>query len=308
MVIQEDARRDGDTVEIPALGGASNIRPAGLDFRAGDTLLKAGVRLDPWRLALAAAAGRPALTVARRPVVAILSTGEEVVEPGTAPGPFQIFNSGSTALAGLVTAWGGAALTQRPVEDDRAAITEAVRPIACDLLVTIGGASVGDHDLVKPALEDLGLELVVESIAMRPGKPTSFGTLRDGRRVLGLPGNPASALACAELFLGPMLRAMLGANPGPKLAFARTTLPLPANGPREHWMRATNTDRERRSADGDAFPRSGFLPRHGLRGRGRSSPPRAGRPCARRRWSGASLAVATRVLRTAAQVFQMKLQ
>lgn len=238
VVIQEDARREGDTVAIPILIGGSHIRTAGLDFRAGAILLKAGVRLDPWRLALAAAAGLPTLRVARRPVVAILSTGEEMVEPGAMPGPFQIFNSGSTALAGLVTAWGGVAHTQPPVKDDRAAITEAVRLVPCDLLVTIGGASVGDHDLVKPALQDLGLDLVVESIAMRPGKPTSFGELGDGRRVLGLPGNPASALACAELFLLPMVRAMLGADPAPRLIAARTTVALPANGPREYWMRA----------------------------------------------------------------------
>ena len=238
VVIQEDARREGDTVAIPILVGGSHIRPAGLDFRAGAILLKAGVRLDPWRLALAAAAGLPTLRVARRPVVAILSTGEEVVEPGAVPGPFQIFNSGSTALAGLVTAWGGVAHTQPPVKDDRAAITEAVRSVACDLLVTVGGASVGDHDLVKPALEDLGLSLVVESIAVRPGKPTSFGTLGDGRRVLGLPGNPASALVGAELYLKPIIRAMLGADPSVCRVAARTASALPANGAREHWMRA----------------------------------------------------------------------
>lgn len=238
VVIQEDARREGDTVAIPILVGGSHIRPAGLDFRAGAILLKAGVRLDPWRLALAAAAGLPTLRVARRPVVAILSTGEEVVEPGAVPGPFQIFNSGSTALAGLVTAWGGVAHTQPPVKDDRAAITEAVRSVACDLLVTVGGASVGDHDLVKPALEDLGLSLVVESIAVRPGKPTSFGTLGDGRRVLGLPGNPASALVGAELYLKPIIRAMLGADPSVRRVAARTASALPANGAREHWMRA----------------------------------------------------------------------
>ena len=97
---------------------------------------------------------------------------------------------------------------------------------------------MGDHDLVKPALEHLGLTLAVESVAVRPGKPTSFGTLADGRRVLGLPGNPASALVCAELFLKPMLRAMLGADPAPRLTTALTATALAANGPREHWMRA----------------------------------------------------------------------
>lgn len=238
VVVQEDARRDGDTVMIPAITEPRHIRPAGLDFRVGSVLLSAGVRLDPWRLSLAAAAGRAALNVARRPVVAILSTGEEVVEPGETPGLFQIFNSGSTALAGLVTLWGGVPDVRRPVGDDQSAITAAVREIAFDLLVTIGGASVGDHDLVKPALEYLGLVLAVESVAVRPGKPTSFGTLADGRRVLGLPGNPASALVCAELFLKPVIRAMCGADPTLRLVPAKAAKGLQANGPREHWMRA----------------------------------------------------------------------
>ncbi len=238
VVIQEEARRDGDTVFVPAIKKPDHIRPAGLDFTAGTVLLEAGARLDPWRLSLAAAAGKSTLRVARRPVVAILSTGEEVVEPGETPGPFQTFNSGSAALAGLVTTWGGDPRLQRPVGDDRAAIVEAVRHLAFDLLLTIGGASVGDHDLVKPALAELGLELAVESVAVRPGKPTSFGTLADSRRVLGLPGNPASALVCAELFLKPILRGMQGADPAPRLMTARVATPLAANGPREHWMRA----------------------------------------------------------------------
>ena len=239
VVIQEDARRDGDAVTVPTITDPRHVRPAGLDFEAGAVLLKAGDRLDPRRLSLAAAAGRPEVRVARRPVVAILSTGEEVVEPGATPGPFQIFNSGSTLLAGLVTIWGGVPDLQRPVGDDRAAITSAVRDLAFDLLITIGGASVGDHDLVKPALEDLGLKLAVESVAVRPGKPTSFGVLGDGRRVLGLPGNPASALVCAELFLQPIVRALLGCDPALGMIAARTATPLSANGAREHWMRAT---------------------------------------------------------------------
>ncbi len=237
VVIQEDTRREGNTVTIPGLTEPRHIRPAGLDFRAGDILLTRGSRLDPWTLSLAAAAGWATVKVARRPVVAILSTGEEVVEPSETPGPFQIYNSGSTALSGLVALWGGVALMQRPVGDDLAAIVAAVKDLTFDILVTIGGASVGDHDLVKPALETLGLTLAVESVALRPGKPTSFGVLGDGRRVLGLPGNPGSAMACAELFLRPALRTMLGADPALKLQTARAAMPLAANGPREHWMR-----------------------------------------------------------------------
>ncbi|HWA61023.1 MAG TPA: gephyrin-like molybdotransferase Glp [Caulobacteraceae bacterium] len=238
VVIQEDARRDGDVVEVPAVEGPRHIRPAGQDFRAGDVLLQAGDVLDPWRLSLAAAAGRAALSVARRPRVVVLSTGEEVVEPGGTPGPFQIFNSGTTALSALLARWGAEPVPLRPVGDDETAIAEAVRGAGGDLVVTLGGASVGDHDLVKPALARLGLALKVESIAVRPGKPTWFGTLADGRRVLGLPGNPASALVCAELFLKPLLKTMLGADAAVRTVAARAAQPLAANGPREHWMRA----------------------------------------------------------------------
>lgn len=238
VIIQEDARRDGNRVTAPAAGEPRHIRAAGGDFRAGDILLCAGARLDPWRLALAAAAGREQLTVARRPRVAILATGEEIVPPGAAPGPFQIYDSGTTALTALVRTWGGEPIPLRAVGDNLEATGEAVAGVACDLLVTLGGASVGDHDLVKPALARLGLALAVESVAVRPGKPTWFGTLADGRRVLGLPGNPASALVCAELFLFPLLAGLTGADPTLPMRSARLAQPLPANGPREHWMRA----------------------------------------------------------------------
>jgi len=238
IVIQEDATRDGDAVVVPAASQGHHVRPAGGDFRAGQQLLPPGAVLDPWRLSLAASAGAATLYVARRPRVAILSTGEEVVEPGGSPGPFQIFNSGTTALSSLVRAWGGEPIPLRPVGDDEAATAAAVEGVPCDLIVTVGGASVGEHDLVKPALTRLGLSLRVESVAVRPGKPTWFGLLADGRRVLGLPGNPASALVCAQLFLKPFLAAMQGGDPELRLARAKVTVPLAANGPREHWMRA----------------------------------------------------------------------
>ncbi len=122
--------------------------------------------------------------------------------------------------------------------DSEDLIAGAVAGVACDLVVTLGGASVGDHDLVKPALSRLGLALIVESVAVRPGKPTWFGTLGDGRRVLGLPGNPASALVCAELFLRPLLMTMQGADPAVRVIKARSAVPMAANGGREHWMRA----------------------------------------------------------------------
>ncbi|HEY1930277.1 MAG TPA: gephyrin-like molybdotransferase Glp [Caulobacteraceae bacterium] len=244
VVIQEEARREGDQVVFERIDEGDNIRPAALDFSAGDRLLSAGMRLDPWRLTLAAAAGLPAVTVASQPRVALLSTGEEVVPPGTTPGPFQIFNSGTTSLGALAAAWGAAVTPLGIAGDDDAAIAAAVSGAGGDLVVTLGGASVGDYDRVKPALERLGLRLAVQSVAMRPGKPTWFGTLEDGRLVLGLPGNPASSMVCAELFLRPLLRALQGAAPEARVARARLTAPLPANGAREHWMRVRLSEDE----------------------------------------------------------------
>ena len=239
VVIQEEAVRDGERVQTPEAGRSQNhIRPGGGDFRTGQVLLEAGVRLDAWRIGLAAAAGCATLTVARRPRVVVLSTGEELVAPGGQPGPDQIFNSGTPALSALIEAWGGEAVPLASAGDDVEAIAEAVSHAGGDLVVTLGGASVGDHDLVKPALADLGLNLIVTSVRVRPGKPTWFGKLTDGRRVLGLPGNPASAMVCAELFLRPLLMAMQGADPTLRMVSACLAKPLPANGPREHWARA----------------------------------------------------------------------
>jgi molybdopterin molybdotransferase len=239
IVIQEEAVREGEEVVLrQAADPRTNIRAEGIDFRLSDQLLSPGVRLDPWRIALAAASGRAELRVRRRPRVAVMSTGEEIVSVGTQPGPDQIYDSGSPAIAAMVRAWGGEAQRLKPAGDTLEAIVGALRGVACDLIVTIGGASVGDHDLVKPALAQLGLEIKVESVRMRPGKPTWFGVLSDGRRVLGLPGNPASAFACAELFLRPLVMSLQGADPAVRLIAAQTATTLAPNGPREHWMRA----------------------------------------------------------------------
>ena len=239
VVIQEEAIRTADRVQVPIDDHANRfIRPRGGDFGVGQVLLQTGVRLDAWRIGLAAAAGRAELAVAKRPLVAILSTGEELVAAGATPGPEQIFNSGGPSLGSLIEDWGGAAVRLPSTGDDADAIADAVKAAGGQLIVTIGGASVGDHDLVKPAMARLGLELMVETVRVRPGKPTWFGRLADGRLVLGLPGNPASALVCAELFLRPLLMAMQGADPALKLETAELSQALPANGPREHWMRA----------------------------------------------------------------------
>ena len=239
VIVQERAARQGDRVTFePGIGAASFVRPRGGDFKTGQALLSAGARLDPWRISLAAGGGRAEVAVVRRPRVAILSTGEEIVNVGRALTDAQIFNSNGPALAALVATWGGEPIALEPARDEEAAIAAAVADVDCDLIVTVGGASVGDHDLVKPALGRLGLSVAVQTVRLRPGKPTWFGTLADGRRVLGLPGNPASALVCAALFLRPILMGLQGARTDLPLETARVATTLPPTGPREHWMRA----------------------------------------------------------------------
>ncbi len=239
VAIQEDVRREGDIAHIPATPIGQHVRPRSVDFKAGDLLLRRGARLDGVALALAAARGEAALKVARAPRVMLLATGDEIVPPGMPAGPHQIFESVSFGLGGLIRAWGGAPKRLAPRGDSIAAIAEAARDGFAwgDLLITIGGASVGDHDLVKPALATLGLELIVERAAMRPGKPVWFGRVA-GKPVLGLPGNPASALACAYVFLEPILAAMQGAESRFALQPAILGGRVSKNGPREHYVRA----------------------------------------------------------------------
>jgi molybdopterin molybdotransferase len=243
VVIQEEAQPQGAKVRLGPVKpeGENNVRPHGGDFRAGARLLDAGQRLDAGRISLAAAAGRGHLSVARRPRVAVLSTGEELVRPPRQPGPWDIYESGSLALCALVESWGGAPQRLDVALDTEASVVEALSGVGADLIVTIGGASVGDYDVVKPALGQLGLELFVQTINIRPGKPTWFGRLGDGRAVVGLPGNPSSAMVCAELFLKPVIRAMMGADPQPRFLRARLAAPLKPNGGRVHLMRVLLT-------------------------------------------------------------------
>jgi molybdopterin molybdotransferase len=241
IVIQEDATRDGNSVSVPAVEAGHFVRPAGGDFKAGAALLAHGQRIDPWRLSLAASAGRAEVSVYGRPRVALLSTGEEIVEAPATPGPFQIYDSGVPALAAMIEGWGATVVRAKPVRDELDAVVAALRDAVADLVVTVGGASVGDHDLVRAAAGVLGLSLRVESVNVRPGKPTFFGVLGDGRRLLGLPGNPASAFVCAEMFLKPILAAYQGAATAPVTITAKLAQDLPANGSREHWMRARLT-------------------------------------------------------------------
>jgi len=239
VVIQEDVAREGEFVIFGAADGGTNIRPRGVDFKDGALLVRRGVRLDAVALSLAAAAGAGMLPVMRRPRVALFGTGDELVPPGETPGPHQIFDSNSYGLSALFESWGADVLRARAEADDLNGIAEAARAAleTADMLVVVGGASVGDRDLAKPALATLGLDLLVEKVAVRPGKPVWFGAT-DKSLVLGLPGNPASALVCAHLFLRPLLNAMNGIAPGPHLHKAKLRGALRANGPREHYLRA----------------------------------------------------------------------
>jgi molybdopterin molybdotransferase len=239
VVIQEDVRRDGDSVEIPAANANANIRPQGGDFKAGVELLGKGRRLDGVALSLAAAAGYGALPVMQKPRIAILSSGDELVPPGSEPGRWQIYESATFGVSGLVTEWGGNPRKLAIERDDVDGIARAADEglFSSDLLVVIGGASVGDHDHARAALMQLGLKPLVEKVSVRPGKPTWFGATAIGP-VLGLPGNPASALVCAHLFLRPLMEKMLGRDPSVSFRKARLARALPANGPREHYLRA----------------------------------------------------------------------
>ena len=239
IVIQEDVQRDGAVLTVPAARSNQHVRPQAGDFSAGAVLLEASRKLDGVAVSLAAAAGAARVDVVRRPRIAILSSGDELAAPGTAPGPWQIFESATFGIAGLACQWGAICERLAVEKDDVEAIAGAAEAGLrdSDLLVVIGGASVGDHDHARPALMKLGLALAVEKVAVRPGKPTWFGKAPDAM-VLGLPGNPASALVCAQLFLKPLIRAMLGQSAQPVVRRARLAKSLSANGPREHYLRA----------------------------------------------------------------------
>ncbi|MDP4022131.1 molybdopterin molybdotransferase MoeA [Methylobacterium sp. NEAU 140] len=243
ILIQEDAEAAGDAVRVvEPVERDRFIRRAGLDFAAGDTLLGAGLTLDARRLALAAAAGHPSLPVRRRPRVAILATGDELVEPGAPAAWDQIVASNSLALAALAAEAGAETIDLGIAADDHAALEDAVRrarEAEADLLVTLGGASVGDHDLVQAALRREGMDFGFWRVALRPGKPLMHGRL--GRMlVIGLPGNPVSSIVCGLLFVVPTIRALLG-DP---MAGADRSEPavlgrdLPENDGRADYMRA----------------------------------------------------------------------
>lgn len=216
ILLQEDATRDGDTVRVnEATAPARHIRRAGQDFAAGDTVIQAGRKLTARDIGLAAAANYPWLAVHRRPRVAILATGDEIAMPGEPIPPGGIVSSNSHALASLVRAAGGDAVIMPVAKDTREAIAAVADSVTgMDLLVTTGGASVGDHDLVISGLQTRGLVVDFWQIAMRPGKPLLFGRM-GAVPVLGLPGNPVSAMVCAILFLLPALSRLCGLPAAP---------------------------------------------------------------------------------------------
>jgi len=241
ILIQEDTETDGDVVTAKAsVKEGADIRPAGLDFSEGQVLLKAGRRLTARDLGLAASMNVPWLKVRRRPRIAIMSTGDELVMPGEPMGADQIISSNSVALTAYVRVLGGepvnVGIARDTVESFRDVLAGAQ---GTDILVTIGGASVGDFDLVRQVLGEDGLNLDFYKIAMRPGKPLIFGHLGD-IAVLGLPGNPVSAGVCSAIYLRAAMAVMLGldADAMPEVATAKLGRDLPKNGVREDYMRA----------------------------------------------------------------------
>ncbi len=243
IAIQEEVAAEGPTITLrKAAQAGDNIRPRGQDFAEGDSLA-APRRLTPNDIALLASMNLPEVTVARRPVVALIATGDELVMPGEAPGPDQIIASNTFALAAMVEAAGGEA-RMLPIARDSEDSLRMVFGLAegADLVVTVGGASVGDHDLVGKVAAELGLERAFWKIAMRPGKPLMAGRL--GQAVmLGLPGNPVSAIVCGHLFLLPLLKAMQGLPAtAPATRRARLGTDTGPTGPRTHYMRARLSD------------------------------------------------------------------
>ncbi|PHP27308.1 molybdopterin molybdotransferase MoeA [Limimaricola cinnabarinus] len=241
VVMQEDTTREGERITLGSgISDNRNIRPAGVDFRAGDALA-APRRLTPADIALAASMNADRLTVSRRPEVAIIATGDELVAPGGDPRDDQIIASNAYGLHGIIEQAGGTARLLPIAGDSMAALAQAFdQARGADIVLTIGGASVGDHDLVGDAAAEAGMERAFWKVALRPGKPLMAGRFGEAL-LLGLPGNPVSSMVCAHVFLVPLIRALSGLPPAPApRRLARLAAPLAANGPREHYLRAVS--------------------------------------------------------------------
>ena len=242
VLIQEDATREGEQVVVGiAVGAGKHIRRAGQDFTRSDVVLPAGRRLGARDIGVAAAADHAWIACHRRPVIALLATGDEIALPGEPIPAGGIVNSNTPMLAAAIRAAGGQALVLPPAPDDIRAIAASVEGLRCDMLVTVGGASVGDHDLVQAGLAERGFTVDFWKIAMRPGKPLMHGRLGD-IPVLGLPGNPVSALVCALLFLLPSIARLSGDQAdGLDIDRAVLTVALPKNDQRADHLRASLT-------------------------------------------------------------------
>ena len=242
VIVQEDVARTGPSLRLTGDGpprAGAHIRAAGLDFATGTRLVARGDLLTPARLGLLAAGGYGSVAVPRRPRIGLLATGDELVPPGTLPGPHQIVGGNGVMLAAQLAAAGAVVVDGGIVADRDDALMAAIAAMSdVDLLVTIGGASVGDHDLVVPVLRAMGATVDFWKVALRPGKPMVAGRLGT-TRIVGLPGNPVSAFVCAQLFVVPMIARWAGAV-APIALLGRATLagPLPANGPRRDYLRA----------------------------------------------------------------------
>ena len=260
ILLQEDATRDGDWVTVnEAVVAGRHIRRAGQDFATGDLIIRSGRRITARDVGLAAAANHPWLTVHRRPRVAILATGDEIAMPGEPIPPGGIVSSNSHALAALVRASGGEPVILPVAKDETAAIGAVADAVGgMDMLVTTGGASVGDHDLVIAALKARGMTLDFWQIAMRPGKPLLFGQLA-ATPVLGLPGNPVSAMVCAILFLVPALARLSGLPAAPPpVSLATLGAPLKQNDHRADHLRAI-VESDMTGSDMNGLNRSGAV-------------------------------------------------
>ena len=249
LLIQEDTQRDGDDVTITALPDFKGhyVRPAGLDFHHGDIGAKAGEKLKPEVVALLAGMDHTHLPVRRRPKIGLLSLGDELCLPGEERGPDDIIATNAFGIAALARRCGADVIDFGLIADSEAATTQgltAAMDARCDIILTLGGASVGDHDFAHKALTELGVPLAFWKIAMRPGKPMMYGR-KDATSCLGLPGNPVSAIVCAHLFLRPILGKLLASPaPLPQRRRAQTLTELPANDRREDHLRAVMTEGE----------------------------------------------------------------
>jgi molybdopterin molybdotransferase len=241
VIPQERARLSGDQLQWePNSSLNSNVREIGIDFLTGDRLLRAGSRISSPQVALIAATGIPHIKVVRKPRIALLPTGTEIVRPGCVGSAYSMFDSITPALSLMIDEWGGEATQLDPLPDDIDSIVAMVRRVVdcVDLIVTVGGASVGKYDLIKQALSSLDLQIIVPRISIRPGKPTWFGTL-GSRPILGLPGNATAAFVCSYVFLSPLIGALLRTSETDTVCIAQLDGELPDSGPNETYIRSS---------------------------------------------------------------------